>query len=59
MRLLGITLGNLYKADNPEQKEFFKEKEEKLRVLERTVLELSKKGNIVTKARTIKSKELS
>ncbi len=59
VRLLGVTLGNLYKADNPEQKEFFKEKEEKLRVLERTVLELSKKGNIVTKARTIKSKELS
>lgn len=53
IRLLGVTLGNLYKAEDPEQREFFAEKKEKLRALEKTILELNKKGNLVTKARTI------
>lgn len=50
VRLLGVTLGNLYKAERPEQGEFFKEKEEKLRKLEKTILSLRKEGNIVRKA---------
>ncbi len=55
VRLLGVTLGNLYKAERPEQGEFFKEKEEKLRKLEKTILSLRKEGNIVRKAGGIKN----
>ncbi len=50
VRLLGITLGNLYRGERPEQGEFFKEKEEKLRKLEKTILMLNREGNIVRKA---------
>lgn len=57
VRLLGITLGNLYKAERPEQGEFFKEKEEKLRKLEKTILDLSKDGNIVRKAGSIRTQK--
>ncbi len=55
VRLLGVTLGNLYKGERPEQGEFFKEKEERLRKLEKTILSLNKEGNIVKKASSIES----
>ena len=50
-----MTLGNLYKGERPEQGEFFKEREEKLRKLEKTILSLNKEGNIVKKATTIRT----
>lgn len=53
VRLLGISLGNLYKGENPEQKEFFKEKEEKQRRVEKTILSLLKDGQVIKRARTI------
>ncbi len=56
VRLLGVTLGNLYKGERPEQGEFFKEREEKLRKLEKTILSLAKEGKNVKKATTIESK---
>ncbi len=58
VRLLGVTLGNLYKADKPEQGEFFKETEEKKRLLEKEILSLRKEGNIIQKASALaKGKE--
>ena len=56
VRLLGVTLGNLYRGERPEQGEFFKEREEKLRKLEKTILSLNKEGNTVRKATTIETK---
>lgn len=55
VRLLGVSLGNLYKGENPEQREFFKEKEEKQRTVEKTILSLLKDGKIVRKAATIEN----
>lgn len=54
IRLLGITMGNLYKAEEPEQGEFFAEKQEKLRKLEKAVLSLEKDGKKVTRGATMK-----
>lgn len=54
IRLLGITMGNLYKAEEPEQGEFFAEKQEKLRKLEKAVLSLEKDGKKVTRGSTMK-----
>ena len=50
VRLLGVTLGNLYRGENPEQGEFFKEKEEKMRLLEKTILSLNKEGGNIHRA---------
>lgn len=55
VRLIGISLGNLYSAEDPEQKEFFKEKEEKKRKLEKTILSLRKDGNDLKRAASIKN----
>lgn len=55
VRLLGVFLTNLYKGKEIEQLEFFSEKKEKKRALEKTILSLTKKGNLVTKATLIKS----
>ena len=54
VRLLGLSLGNLYEGENPEQGEFFMEKEKKLRELEKTILNLSKDGKKVTRATVLK-----
>ncbi len=54
VRLLGVTLANLYKAEKPEQGEFFKETEEKKRILEKEILSLRKEGNIIQKASSLK-----
>lgn len=54
VRLLGLGLSNIYEGENPEQMEFFAEKKEKLRKLEKTILGLSKEGNIVKKAVSLK-----
>lgn len=54
IRLLGITMGNLYKSEEPEQGEFFAEKQEKLRKLEKTILSLEKDGKKITRGTTIK-----
>lgn len=54
VRLIGITLGNLYSGEEPEQKEFFKEDEEKRRKLEKTILSLRKDGNIIKKAASLR-----
>ena len=54
VRLLGLSLGNLYEGENPEQGEFFMEKDKKLRELEKTILNLSKDGKKVTRATVLK-----
>ena len=59
VRLLGVGLGGVYEGDNPEQGEFFIEKKQKLRDLEKTILNLSKDGKVVTRAASIKDGELA
>ena len=54
VRLLGISLGGVYDGDDPEQGEFFVEKKQKLRTLEKTILSLSKEGNKITRATSLK-----
>lgn len=50
IRLIGLTLGQVYSADEPEQKELFSEDKEKRRALEKTILSLTKDGKKVIKA---------
>ncbi len=50
IRLLGLSLGQVYVAENPEQGEFFAKDKEKRRALEKTILQLSKDGKKVIKA---------
>ena len=59
VRLLGVCLGGVYEGENPEQGEFFIEKKQKLRDLEKTILKLSKDGKVVTRATSIKDSELA
>lgn len=54
VRLLGVSLGGVYEGENPEQGEFFAEKKQKLRDLEKTILNLSKDGKVVTRAASMK-----
>lgn len=54
VRLLGISLSGVYEGDNPEQGEFFAEKKQRLRELEKTILTLSKDGKSVKRATTLK-----
>ncbi|MGN1163306.1 MAG: DNA polymerase IV [Candidatus Ornithospirochaeta sp.] len=54
VRLLGVSLGNVYEGENPEQGEFFVDKKQKLRTLEKTILSLSKEGNKITRATSLK-----
>ncbi|MGN0906628.1 MAG: DNA polymerase IV [Bullifex sp.] len=50
IRLLGVGLSGLYKGDEPEQPDLFSEDRERKRKLERTVLELRKKGSRIGRA---------
>ena len=59
VRLLGVSLGGVYEGENPEQGEFFIEKKQKLRDLEKTILNLSKDGKVVKRAASIKDGELA
>ena len=59
VRLLGVCLGGVYEGENPEQGEFFIEKKQKLRDLEKTILKLSKDGKVVTRTTSIKDSELA
>ena len=54
VRLLGIVLSGLYSGEDVEQRDFFSEKEEKERKLEKTIIELKKKGSKLVKARNLK-----
>ena len=51
VRLLGVVLSGIYDGEDVEQKDFFAEKEEKERKLEKTILDLSRKGSKLVKAR--------
>ena len=53
VRLLGIVLSGLYSGEDVEQRDFFSEKEEKERKLEKTILSLSQKGSKIVKAGTL------
>lgn len=50
IRLIGLSLGQVYYGEEPEQGEFFSENKEKKRILEKTILSLSKDGKKVIKA---------
>lgn len=50
IRLIGLALGDLYKAEEVEQKDLFDEVNEKKRTLEKTVLSLRRSGNMIRKA---------
>lgn len=50
IRLIGLSLGQVYVAEEPEQKELFSESKEKKRALEKAILSLAKDGNKVIKA---------
>ena len=54
VRLLGVVLSGIYSGDDVEQRDFFSEKEEKERQLEKTILSLSQKGSRIMKARNLK-----
>ena len=54
VRLLGVVLSGIYSGDDVEQRDFFSEKEEKERQLEKTILSLSQKGSRIMKARSLK-----
>lgn len=57
LRLLGLSLSQLYEGDEIEQRELFSEVKEKQRALEKTILNLSKKGSVVTRARILSPKK--
>lgn len=54
VRLIGVALQSLYDGSDVEQQDFFSEKEEKERKLEKTIIELKKKGSKLVKARNLK-----
>lgn len=58
VRLIGLQLKELYKAKDPEQLELFKDKSEKERKLEKTILDLSKKGLDVKRLSSIDDKKM-
>lgn len=53
VRLLGIALQGIYDSEEIEQGEFFRDKEQKERRLEKTILSLSKKGQHLVRARNL------
>lgn len=58
IRLIGAALANTYDGENPMQRDFFMEKEEKRRELDKTIFELSKGGAKIVRARSLeKTKE--
>lgn len=54
IRLLGLFLSQLYEGDTPIQGELFIEDQEKLRKLDKTIIDLSKKGLKLKKASNLK-----
>ena len=56
VRLLGLFLSQLYKGEEIEQKDLFGEDKEKRRALEKTILALSKEGNVIQKATLMRKK---
>lgn len=54
VRLIGVALQSIYDGSDVEQQDFFSEKEEKERKLEKTIIELKKKGSKLVKARNLK-----
>lgn len=54
IRLIGVALQSIYDGSDVEQQDFFSEKEEKERKLEKTIIELKKKGSKLVKARNLK-----
>ena len=54
VRLIGVALQSIYDGSDVEQQDFFSEKEEKERTLEKTIIELKKKGSKLVKARNLK-----
>ena len=57
VRLLGISISGIYDGEDVEQKDFFADREEKERKLEKTILSLSQKGSRLIKARNLKEKQ--
>ncbi len=56
VRLLGVFISGLYEGEEIEQPDFFSEKEERERKLEKTILTLSQKGSRMVKARSLTRK---
>ena len=54
VRPIGVALQSIYDGSDVEQQDFFSEKEEKERKLEKTIIELKKKGSKLVKARNLK-----
>ena len=57
VRLLGVVLSGIYDGEDVEQRDFFSDKEEKERKLEKTILSLSQKGSRIVKARNLSQKQ--
>lgn len=57
VRLLGVVLSGIYDGEDIEQRDFFSDKEEKERKLEKTILTLSHKGSRIVKARNLSQKQ--
>ena len=51
IRLIGVGLQGIYSGENVEQGEFFREREQKERELEKTILELGRNGRKVVRLR--------
>ena len=61
MRLLGLVLSQVYEGEDVEQKELFREKSEKERLVEKAILDMnSRNKNIrIVKARTLSKPDKS
>lgn len=59
VRLLGLTLAQVYEGENVEQMELFREKSEKERLIEKAILDINTKNKDIkiVKAGTMKKKE--
>lgn len=53
VRLIGVSLSGLYDGEDVEQPDFFAQREEKERKLEKTILSLSQKGQKIVRARNL------
>lgn len=56
VRLIGVFISSLYRGDEIEQRDLFSEDKEKRRRLEKEILNLSKKGDYVMRARRLDKK---
>ncbi len=56
VRLLGVSLANTYEGENPMQGDFFMEREEKRRELDKAILSLSKDGARIVRARSLEKR---